>query len=43
MANRSEVLSFMAPGWVPLQPALGPPIMRPEMACVYSCPMTDMS
>ena len=43
MANRSEVLSFMAPAWAPLHPAFGPPIIRPEIAWVYSCPITDMS
>ncbi len=43
MANRSEMLSPIAPAWAPLSPEFGPATMRFEMAWVYSCPITDMS
>ncbi len=42
-AVRSEYDSPMAPACGPVRLASGPPTMRLEIACVYSCPITDMS
>src|SRR5262245_11242399 len=43
MAIRSDQLSPIAPPWNDEIPLSGPAIIRLEMACVYSCPITVAS